>query len=236
MSVILSDAEPTKSPVVAWAAVIGDEEVVSMVGLAFARSDNFWIAVDADSPAASLAAELVPCEGAARRCVVRYIELARAARAATAGRPAAVAHRAAGMRVMQYDKRLSWDAADEPLTTRKLRPRFPQIFPTVELLERVLSGACAVPECDLRPARGAKVERLRLPRCVCCPTHERANGDLYRRRVAALLAAAQATIGRAEREGADPLELPSGLPVQPLKRSRDELGLSGPISAAPRRT
>jgi hypothetical protein len=196
--------------------IIGDEEIVWLVGMAFARSENFWTAVASGSPAPMLAAELVPCEGPARQCVIGYLELARVAHGAAVALalPAEAARGTAEMRVMQYDRRLSWGAADEPLTTRKLQPRFFQIFPNVELLERVLAGTCAVPKCGGRPTCGAKLQRLRLPRCICCPTHENTDGDLYRRRVATLLASAHAIISRAEAHGARALALPVPRPTQ----------------------
>jgi hypothetical protein len=230
MGDILSDATSANRRVNSH--LVGDDEgLVGWVSSAFARSDAFWAAVDSAAAPADAAKALVPCEKAAHLCVVRYIELARDARAATADRSGPVGRAATHMRVLQFDKQLSWGADDEPLTTRTRHARFAQLARNLETLERVLDQRCAEPGCDRPPSTDAKQERQRLSRCVCCLLHEKQAGAFYRRQARELLSLTMAIIERSDKHGSEHRPMPSGLPIKPLQRSREELGLALPPPA-----
>lgn len=198
--------------------VTSDEAIAGFVGCAFAGSDYFWTAVKSPDSPTDAASSLVPCEAAAHRCVVRYVELARDTLARTAERPEAVRQRAARLHIMQGDKHLSWDRNNEPLSDSERVAKYGQVYSRVEMLERILARRCAVADCDRHPRRGVRTIRLRLAAEVCCKNHRDLHEGACRRGVSELLAHVTRVIERSDRAGSEVRELPSGLPVQPLKR------------------
>jgi hypothetical protein len=213
---------------VLWA----DENIAREVARTVARSQAFRRAVEGDGPPLVAARDLVPCERCARGLLARYISRAREELAAHEG-----AWSSAVMGVMQLGLRIVKDVQDSSLSGRTKRPHYARLTESFEILERVLSGRCAVVWCD-EPAlrtyssgavRGGEwiVVRRAATRSVCCSDHEQQYGRKHRRRLHDLLALAASTVdaGIDEEETARQEYLADvrGLDIAPARSDRHDV-------------
>ena len=169
----------------------GDENIAAAVALAFTKSDRFWEDAEGSSDLSTLARDLVPCERSGHELVCRYLACARDGLRLQPefGRDSVA------LDVIQLGLQMVWGEGDPPLTSRTRHPRYPQFDQPLEILERVLSGRCAAPECS-RPAQRDAYGQVRrsASRAVCCSDHEGPHGAVCRRRVRDLLATALAVL------------------------------------------
>ena len=168
-----------------------DERIAAAVGLTFHRSEAYWQGVASELAASAVAKELVPCEGAAHRCVRSYVEAGRRALADTGDRERA------GVWVLNHGVRGVWHQGADPLTPRTRRARLVQLTQALAALERILERRCAYRDCLSPSSTGRASRRLRLQRSVCGHVHGNQDNG-YRLRARDLLAFTMGVLERDE--------------------------------------
>jgi hypothetical protein len=178
----------------------GPQRLAAAVALQFTRSVRFWESAEGEGELATLASGLVPCEGAGRKLVCRYLACARIG----LRREPELGRAVVGFHVLNLGLPMVWNGTD-PLTDRQRVPKYSQygrnarpgeLFTSpLETLERVLSQRCAISGCNRPAPKDAyKGRRRQSARAVCCGDHESLYGDPSRRRVKDLLATAAAIV------------------------------------------